>query len=238
MFKKILITTLSTVIVGAAGTSAYNAVVTQKAETGRENIPAVSLEVTAPETAAEKTLEGTSPTDASGLGSENQFFGGQNDALNDGQGYQGTGNQGNGNQGIDSQGNGNQDIDSQGNGNRGNGKGGNGNRGANRGGGENADPQNGLVEWVTFHGTVSDYAAPYFTLTNDDGQTLPAQLGDLGFVEGLGLYLEDGDVVSLTGYWDASGGFAVGIITLDETGQSFTLRDELGRPLWSGGRTN
>jgi hypothetical protein len=147
------------------------------------------------------------------MDSEIQLFGNQGDTLNQEQGTQGQGN-------------------------RGNGKGGNGNRGASRGNNVNADPQNGVIEWITVHGTVSEYSAPYFSLISDDGEMIAVQLGDLVFVEGLGLYLQDGDSVSITGYWDASGGLAVGMITVDATGQSFTLRDELGRPLWSGGRTS
>ncbi len=213
MIKKILITVLSTAIVGAVGASTYNTVIKPNLDAEVESLPVGSTEMTASEMIpAEEATSDQQPADQVALDSEIQLFGNQGNTLNQGQ-------------------------ESQGQGNRGNGKGGNGNRGASRGNNVNANPQNGLIEWITFHGTVSEYSAPYFTLINDDGEMIPAQLGDLVFVEGLGLYLQDGDRVSITGYWDASGGFAVGMITLDATGQSFTLRDELGRPLWSGGRT-
>jgi len=243
MFKKILITTLSTVIVGAVGTSAYNAAVTPKPETEIANIPAPSSEIITPNMAADAVVEETDsePLDQNqwqgNQGQDTQWQGSQEQGTqelnNQGQGNQWQGSQEQSTQELNNQGQGN-----QGNGRGGNGKGGNGNRGANQGSSTNADPQNGMVEWVTLHGTVSNYTVPYFTLTSDMGQTLTAQLGDLGFVEEIGFSLQDGDSVIITGYWDASSGFAVGTITLDETGQSFTLRDELGRPLWSGGRTN
>jgi len=212
MIKKILITVLSTVVVSAVGASTYNTVIKPNLDAEVENTPVESTEMTAAEMIpAEGATNDQQPADQVALDSEFQLFGNRGDTLNQGQ-------------------------ESQGQGNRGNGKG--GNRGASQGNNVNANPQNGLIEWIMFHGTVSEYRAPYFTLINDDGEKIPAQLGDLVFIEGLGLYLQDGDRVSIKGYWDASDGFAVGMITLDATGQSFTLRDDFGRPLWSGGRTS
>jgi len=95
--------------------------------------------------------------------------------------------------------------------------------------------QNGLTEWTTVQGVVSNYAAPNFTLTTADGQVLAIQLGNLNYVNSLGLIMKDGDSITLTGFYDPSGAFAVGTLTLDATGQTFTLRDEYGRPAWRGG---
>jgi hypothetical protein len=83
-------------------------------------------------------------------------------------------------------------------------------------------------------GVVSNYAAPNFTLTTSDGQAIAVQLGNLNYLSTLGLSLKEGDSVTLTGYYDPSGSFAVGTLTLDNTGQTFTLRDESGRPAWRG----
>jgi hypothetical protein len=96
-------------------------------------------------------------------------------------------------------------------------------------------PQNGFTTWTTYQGTVSSYAAPNFTLTTSDGQQLAVQLGNLNYVTSLGLELKDGDSVTLTGFQDPSGSIAVGTITLDASGQSYTLRTENGRPAWAGG---
>ncbi len=127
----------------------------------------------------------------------------------------------------------------QGNGN-GNGRNGNGQGSQFRGKGGNGsgtpNPQNGLTEWVTFSGVVSDYVAPKFSLLTADGQTIPAELGNTNYVTNLGLALKDGDAVTVTGFWDTNGGLALKSLTLDSTGQTFTFRDDLGRPLWAGGQ--
>lgn len=135
--------------------------------------------------------------------------------------------------------------------NGGGGNGGNGGGGAGRGrgqgqGGQGASgtqngtgvpqPQNGLTEWVTLQGTVSNYVPPSFTLTTADGQIYTVEVGNVNYATSLGLNLKDGDQVTVVGFTDANGGFSVGTLTLDATGQSFTLRDELGRPAWRGGK--
>jgi hypothetical protein len=97
------------------------------------------------------------------------------------------------------------------------------------------DPQNGYQEWQTFQGVVGDYAPPNFTLILENGEVVPAQLGNLNYVNSLGLTLELGQVVTVTGYYDPSGSLAVGQITLDPSGETFTLRDNYGRPVWGGG---
>lgn len=130
---------------------------------------------------------------------------------------------------------------------QGNGQGGQGNgSGAQSHGSQNAagdqtgvpnpQPQNGFTEWVSFSGTVSGYAAPRFTLLTDDGQSIPAEVGNISYITELGLALQDGDRVSVIGFWDANGGLALKSLTLEASGETFSFRDDLGRPLWSGGR--
>ena len=94
-------------------------------------------------------------------------------------------------------------------------------------------PQNGLTEWISLEGMVSQVAYPTFTLTSADGQSFLASLGNLIYATSLGIDLTDGETVSLTGFWDTDGTLAVGSLLAD--GQTFSLRDEYGRPLWSGG---
>lgn len=98
------------------------------------------------------------------------------------------------------------------------------------------NPQNGLTELVTYSGEISAYAAPNFTLLTDDGQSIPAEIGNISYAAELGLVLADGDRVTVTGFWDANGGLALKSLTLENTGQTFTFRDEYGRPAWAGGR--
>lgn len=118
--------------------------------------------------------------------------------------------------------------------------GGNGRRqGQNGNGGQSTyatpNPQNGFTEALSFHGTISAYNPPTFTLVTDDGQSINAQLGNQSYIASLGLTLNNGDSVTISGYWDTSGAFAVQQITLDSSGQTYLLRDDLGRPLWRGG---
>lgn len=95
-------------------------------------------------------------------------------------------------------------------------------------------PQNGLTEWLTFQGTVTDLEAPFFNLVLSDGQVIPAELGSQAYLSQLGLAVQNGDLITVTGFWDANGSLTAGQITLAD-GQTFSLRDELGRPSWRGG---
>ncbi len=98
-------------------------------------------------------------------------------------------------------------------------------------------PQNGMTGLVTYSGTVSAYALPQFTLLTSDGQAILTQLGNQSYVAGLGLVLQDGDAVTVTGFIDSSGALAVTSLTIQSTGETFTLRDATsGRPAWAGGR--
>ena len=98
-------------------------------------------------------------------------------------------------------------------------------------------PQNGMTGLVTYSGTVSAYAMPQFTLLTSDGQAILTQLGNQSYVASLGLVLQDGDAVTVTGFIDSSGALAVTSITIQSTGETFTLRDATsGRPAWAGGR--
>lgn len=99
----------------------------------------------------------------------------------------------------------------------------------------NPAPRNNLTEWTVYHGTVTAVAAPGFTMLTDDGQTITVELGNQNYLAELGLVLNVGDQVTVKGFVDVNGGFAAGEITLDATGQTFTLRDEIGRPQWAGG---
>ena len=98
-------------------------------------------------------------------------------------------------------------------------------------------PQNGMTGLVTYSGTVSAYGMPQFTLLTSDGQAILTQLGNQSYVASLGLALQDGDAVTVTGFIDASGALAVTSITVQSTGVTYTLRDVAsGRPAWAGGR--
>jgi len=96
------------------------------------------------------------------------------------------------------------------------------------------DPQAAQNVSITLHGVVSNYTAPNFTLITDAGQTVAVQLGNQRFVSDLGIALQEGDAVTLFGFFETSDLFAVSMLTLDANGQSYTLRDQAnGRPMWA-----
>jgi hypothetical protein len=99
--------------------------------------------------------------------------------------------------------------------------------------------QNGMTSLVTYTGTVSAYASSTFTLQTADGQLFQVQLGNQSYVASLGLNLVDGETVTVTGFFDSSGALAVTSLTVQSTGQTYTLRDGAsGRPSWAGGRSH
>jgi hypothetical protein len=237
MLKKLFVSGLIVIVLIAAGASAYNVAITRAAEGQIEKIAipkdthissqtgpglgstATSAKLTLPTRPASEELsispkvETPLPADpkpytrGSGSGQGNQYGKGQSQGQGRGQG-----------QGQD-----------QAAGQR-------GKNGPAGGSGVNQpDPQNGFQEWVTLQGVVSDYLPPNLTLLLDDGQTIQAQLGNTGFIESLGLNLQAGEYVTVVGFDDPEGGFAVGQITLQSSGETFILRNELGQPAWAGG---
>ena len=149
----------------------------------------------------------------------------QEQGLGQGNQGQGQGNQGQGNQG---QGQGNQGQGSQG---QGQGAGGQG-----QGQGQGRVWQE-IPEQVTIAGTVIQ--APEIGIDmiveTDDVQVLvgtgPGYLAEQGFVIAMG------DQVRVQGFWENEEFKAV-TITLAADGQSIILRDEWGRPMWSGAGRN
>lgn len=97
--------------------------------------------------------------------------------------------------------------------------------------------QENTAALVTYTGTVSAYAAPQFTLLTAQGESLLVQLGNQKSLADLGLTLQDGDSVTVTGFIDENGALAVTSLTLDATGETFTFRSGSGGPpAWAGGR--
>lgn len=107
--------------------------------------------------------------------------------------------------------------------------------GASGTGANTPQPQNGFTAWVTYQGTVQNLAAPMFTLVLNNGEQISAELGNQMYLDQIGLSIQNGDAITVTGSWDANGALSISQITLDASGQIFGLRDELGRPLWRGG---
>ncbi len=230
MLKKIIIGALSTLLVGAIGVSAYNNVAAP--QTPQEPLALSStfdqdalVGAAAPETSPTAPTELISLQDNSPTGQAYPRSMTQGDVP-----YAGSVNQNNALQGQGWQ----ASETTTGQGNRGQRRAGQRSGGAN-GSGQNSETQNGFSEWLRFEGTVSDYSPPVFTLQTDDGQAIPIQLGNLNYLNTLGLDLQSGDHVAVAGYWDSGNALAAGQISLENSGKTFNFRDDFGRPLWSGG---
>lgn len=119
------------------------------------------------------------------------------------------------------------------------GQGGSGYRGGQNGSstGNNADvpaPSTGTnVPASTISGTVSAYDTVNLTVVTSDGQSVVVQLGNSSYSQSIGFNPQVGQSVSAVGFPGDQGQFSAITVTID--GQTYSFRDELGRPLWAGG---
>jgi hypothetical protein len=86
-------------------------------------------------------------------------------------------------------------------------------------------------EWVTMNGVIQTVTADEMIVRTSDGQEILVDGRAWRFAQELGFTAQAGESVSLTGFYE-DGDFEVGQITA--SGQSVSLRDESGRPLWAG----
>ncbi len=96
-------------------------------------------------------------------------------------------------------------------------------------------PQANVGTLETLSGTVVSFDGNLITFDTDQG-TVTVQLGNSYFVEGLGISLEPGDEIEVTGFWEDDTTFAAQQIVAGD--DVFVLREETGRPLWAGGGHN
>jgi hypothetical protein len=89
-------------------------------------------------------------------------------------------------------------------------------------------------EWTTLEGTVTETSAGQLTLKTPDGEEVTLMLGPEPYWSEQDITIKVGDEIEARVYED-DGTFKVGQITLTATGETLTLRDELGRPLWMDG---
>jgi len=175
--------------------------------------------------------------------SRQDSFGQQNGQGNQGQGSRGQDSQGQGNQGQGSRGQGSQGQGNLGQGSQGQGAGerqlgANGSGNNRQGQGRNQQREAlEIQEQIVISGVVvqAPAAGIDMILETAEGDVLigtgPGYLAEQGFV----VLAEDS--VSVTGFWEAEEFKAVKI-TLLADGKSIILRDERGRPMWSGAGRN
>lgn len=104
-----------------------------------------------------------------------------------------------------------------------------------RGQGETAqsqpEPQADHSDWQTIEGTVLETSE--LVIETAEGQTLQVGLGPSHYREGQGFVLEVGETVRVSGYYENEE-FKAGQVVKLGTGESITLRDADGRPMWAG----
>ena len=95
------------------------------------------------------------------------------------------------------------------------------------------EPQADVTEWLTVNGTVVELTEDLMTVETDSGKAIVMEGRPWRFALEQGFTPTLGDEVTLVGF-DEDGRFEVGEITDHTNGQSLRLRDENGRPGWSG----
>ena len=95
-------------------------------------------------------------------------------------------------------------------------------------------PQANVTAYETLAGVVQNFDGVGISLTTTDGAPLWVQLGQSRYVSAQGAVYTAGDHVTATGFYE-NGQFQASSVINDTTGQTLTLRDASGRPLWAGG---
>jgi hypothetical protein len=98
-------------------------------------------------------------------------------------------------------------------------------------------PQANITQTVTIAGVVQSFDGVGISVITDDGAPLWVQLGQSRYVSAQGAVYTAGDHVTATGFYE-NGQFQASSVVNDTTGQTLTLRDASGRPLWAGGGGN
>jgi hypothetical protein len=99
-----------------------------------------------------------------------------------------------------------------------------------------AAPQASVGDPWTAAGKITTLDTIGFTLSASDGTSYYVELGPASYWQAQGVTLAVGDSVTINGY-AADGQYHAGTVTLG-SGKTLTLRDQAGRPLWSGGAGN
>jgi len=112
---------------------------------------------------------------------------------------------------------------------------GNGNGGANGQATTSGVPQADISGAVTLHGIVNSYDMMGVSFTADDGQAVYVDTGNPRYSQSLGFAPVAGEGVTVVMFYGDQGVNSAISITMDATGVTYTFRNELGQPLWSGG---
>jgi hypothetical protein len=110
-------------------------------------------------------------------------------------------------------------------------------QGADGGKGNSGEPKGGsegypATEWLTVNGEVIARVDDELTIQTADGEMV-VHLGPEWYWEAEGIALSAGDQVQITGFYEGDE-FEVAGVENTTTGESVTLRDGSGRPMWAG----
>jgi len=94
--------------------------------------------------------------------------------------------------------------------------------------------QAGVGEWVEVAGVVVRADATALVVQTADGATVEVSNRPWSFAVAQGFVAEAGDRVALTGFYEGDM-FEAAQISDATSGQSVSIRDDAGRPLWAGG---
>ncbi len=87
-------------------------------------------------------------------------------------------------------------------------------------------------EWTEIEGTVAHYEDNTLIINTNDGTSLEIGLGPLGYWLAHGITFHAGDAVRIKGFY--TDGFEPAEIVNLTTGESITLRNADGSPVWRG----
>lgn len=104
------------------------------------------------------------------------------------------------------------------------------------GSGQAGEGQDRVDAWLEFAGTVTDASAHELVIELDTGETVSVTGRAWQFAQQNDFTAAAGDSVNLTGFYEGER-LEIGEIVNKSTDQTILIRDENGRPAWSGGRS-
>jgi len=96
------------------------------------------------------------------------------------------------------------------------------------------DHMSDMDEWFSIQGVVDSASYNEWIIILEDETSVELYARIVSYLADQGFSVESGDELLLMGFYDIDGEFEIGQIEKVATGETVLLRDEFGRPLWSG----
>jgi hypothetical protein len=91
-------------------------------------------------------------------------------------------------------------------------------------------------DWISLSGVVTGLDAESLWIETDEGENLEFTRRVWRFIRESGLEISAGDQVELEGFYE-NGEFEISYLEDLTSGESLQIREDSGRPLWGGGKT-